>query len=244
MDFEAVADAVEGVPYMSRAQGRWVFDHIRSTGASDALDVGTAHGVSAAYMAAAGARVVSVDWARADWDPAPADVLQRAGVADRVELVRDPSSSYVWWLKNQVEARSDEAGNCEPLFDFCYLDGSHNFTIDGLAVLLVERLLRPGGWLLLDDVDWSYEQDMGDAALPYTGTESVMHPLSDEERSVPHVRAVLDLIVKPHPSFTELRVEDDRWAWARKAPGEPRRVKLTTRKSLRYLLAQALRRTD
>jgi predicted O-methyltransferase YrrM len=243
VDFEAVADAVEGVPYMTRAQGRWVHDHLRDSEARDALDLGTAHGVSAAYIASAGCRVVSVDWAGADWDPPPTAVLERAGVTDSVELVRDPSSSYVWWLKQQVEARSDDAGNCEPLFDFCYLDGAHNFAIDGIAVLLVERLLRPGGWLLLDDVDWSYDRDMGEAAIPYTQTEGVLHPLSEEERSVPHVRAVLELVVKPHPSFTELRLEDGRWAWARKAPGEPKRLELASRRSLRYMLSSALRRS-
>ena len=40
-----------------------------------------------------------------------------------------------------------------------FLDGSHNFDIDGLAVVLAEKLLRPGGWLLLDDLDWTYEQN-------------------------------------------------------------------------------------
>jgi len=242
VDFEAVADAVEGVPYMTRAQGRWVYDHIRSADARDALDLGTAHGVSAAYMASAGARVVSVDWAGAEWDPSPVTVLERAGVAERVELVRDPSSSYVWWLKMQVEERSDEAGNCEPLYDFCYLDGAHNFTIDGLAVLLVERLLRPGGWLLLDDVDWAYDKDMGEAAIPYTQAEGILHPRSQEELWVPHMRAGLDLVVKAHPSCTELRIEDGGWAWAGKGPGAPKRVELATRRSLRYMLSQFLRR--
>jgi predicted O-methyltransferase YrrM len=171
-------------------------------------------------------------------------VLGRAGVAGAVELVRDPSSSYVWWLKHQVEARSDKAGNCEPAYDFCYLDGAHNFAVDGLAVVLVERLLRPGGWLLLDDVGWSYDGGMGEAAAPYTEADGILHPLSDEERSVPHVRAVFDLVVKPHPAFTEFRLEDAWWAWARKAPGEPRRLELATRRSLKYMLSLVLRRAD
>ena len=32
-----------------------------------------------------------------------------------------------------------------PVYDFCYLDGAHDFTIDGMAVYLVEKLLRPAG---------------------------------------------------------------------------------------------------
>ena len=84
-------------------------------------------------------------------------------------------SSYTWWLKEQVQARSDRAGNVEPLYDFVYLDGAKNWTIDGLAVVLVEKLLRPGGWLLMDDLDWTYAQDPGRDA-----TDGIVHrELSD-----------------------------------------------------------------
>jgi predicted O-methyltransferase YrrM len=44
-----------------------------------------------------------------------------------------------------------------PRFDLCYLDGAHNWFVDGLAFFLVHRLLKPGGWIIFDDVDWTYE---------------------------------------------------------------------------------------
>ena len=110
-------------------------------------------------------------------------------------------SSYTWWLKEQVAARSDAHGNVEPCFDFVYLDGAKNWTIDGLAVVLIEKLLRPGGWLLMDDLEWTYAQDPGREA-----TDGIVHrELSERERTEPHLRAVFDLIVAQHPSFTELR---------------------------------------
>ena len=105
-------------------------------------------------------------------------MLGRAGLAGRVEIVRE-FSSYTWWLKEQVQARSDRAGNVEPLYDFVYLDGAKNWTIDGLAVVLVEKLLRPGGWLLMDDLDWTYAQDPGRDA-----TDGIVHrELSAPERT-------------------------------------------------------------
>ena len=147
-------------------------------------------------------------------------------------------SSYTWWLKEQVQARSDRAGNVEPLYDFVYLDGAKNWTIDGLAVVLVEKLLRPGGWLLMDDLDWTYAQDPGRDA-----TDGIVHrELSEAERTEPHLRAVFDLIVAQHPSFTEVRVQDEWWGWARKAPGEPRRYSVETSRPLGALAAGALRR--
>ena len=237
MSFEDVAAAVAGVPFMTPEQGRIVFDHVQRTGARDVLELGTAHGVSAAYLAAAGAAVTTVDFAGAAYDPAPEDVLARAGVADRVTVVRE-FSSYTWWLKERVAERSDAAGNVAPLYDFVYLDGAKNWTIDGLAVVLVEKLLRPGGWLLLDDLEWTYAQDPRRIA-----TDGIVHrELSEPERTQPHLRAVFELIVAQHPSFTELRVQDEWWGWARKAPGEPRRLTLETSRPLGALAAAAARR--
>src|SRR3954447_22285205 len=104
---------------MSPEQGRLVYDHVRSTRPAEVLELGTAHGVGAAYLAAAlvdngHGRLTTVDFAGADYDPGPETLLARAGVADRVSVVRE-FSSYTWWLKEQVQARSDGAGNVEPV---------------------------------------------------------------------------------------------------------------------------------
>jgi predicted O-methyltransferase YrrM len=233
---------VTGVPFMSPEQGRIVYDHVRAERPAEVLELGTAHGVGAAYLAAGleangAGRLTTVDFQGASYDPAPETVLARAGLAHRVEVVR-AHSSYTWWLKEEIEARSDADGNCEPRFDFVYLDGSKNWTVDGLAVFLSEKLLRPGGWLLMDDLDWTYAQDPGREA-----TDGIVHrELGEAERTQPHLRAVFDLIVAQHPSFTELRVQDEWWGWARKAPGEPRRYSVETSRPLGALATNALRK--
>src|SRR3954465_1653748 len=122
-----VARAVAGVPFMSPAQGRMLYDHLCSTGARDVLELGTAPGVGGAYMAASGAHVTTVDFQQAAYDPSPEQVLERAGVRDRVTVVRE-FSTYTWWLKERVAERSDSNGNVEPCFDFIYLDGAKNWT--------------------------------------------------------------------------------------------------------------------
>jgi predicted O-methyltransferase YrrM len=235
-----VTAAVAGIPFMSPEQGRVVFEHVRATRPREVLELGTAHGVGAAYLAAGlepGARLTTVDFAGSAYDPAPETVLARAGVADRVAVVRR-FSSYTWWLKEEVQARTDAHGNVAPRFDLVYLDGAKHFTIDGLAVVLAEKLLRPGGWLLMDDLGWTYADDPGREA-----TDGIVHrELSEPERTEPHLRAVFELIVAQHPSFTELRVQDEWWGWARKAPGEPRRYTLETSRPLGALAAGALRR--
>ncbi|MCW3015126.1 MAG: hypothetical protein JWO02_2218 [Solirubrobacterales bacterium] len=232
MRFGDVADAIEGVPFIDRWHGRALYDHIRESGVRDVLELGTAHGASVCYLAAAvaangGGTVTTVDRYHFA-GPAPEDTLGRAGLLEGVELVRIEHSSYSWWLKNEVQARSDASGNCEGAYDFCLLDGSHDWHIDGLSVLLVERLLRPGAWLALDDLDWSYERS------------AVQRPpnLSAEEIATPHVQEIFDVLLRPHPSFTQFRVDHGTWGWAQKAPDLPRRLTVQELRVERGILAQ------
>ncbi len=69
---------------------------------------------------------------------------------------RKKFDSYNWNLSNMVfEMRErHEAG----IFDAVYLDGAHNLFHDGLAVCLLKELIKDGGYLLLDDLFWSYSK--------------------------------------------------------------------------------------
>jgi predicted O-methyltransferase YrrM len=235
VELERVTEAVKGIPWMSPTQGKIVYEHIRETRPQLVLELGTAHGVSAAYMAAAlqengEGRIETVDRAGSGFEPKP--LLDSLGLGDWVDVVVREDSSYTWYLKEQIAANSDAAGNCTPIYDFCYLDGAKSWTIDGLAALLVEKLLRPDGWLLLDDLEWSYDSSPSGAAEPF--------PLSKAERSEPNIRAVFDLLVRQHPNFAEFVVQDGNWAWARKAPGAPRTYAVTASRSFTGMAASGV----
>jgi len=236
MEFDQVADAVRGIPIMTLAQGRAIYDHVIKTRPEQVLELGTAHGVSAAYIAAAldengSGHLTTLDRTSAGYEPGPDEVLRRAGLQSRVSVIVRADSSYDWYLKEQVQSRSNDAGFCEPIYDLCYLDGAHDWMIDGLAVVLVEKLLRSDGWLILDDLTWLPPQSSADA-LGY----------SVAERAEPHMKAIFDLIIKQSPNFTELRLEPDLdWAWACKKPGQPARLTIDTNRSLRGILLLRLR---
>jgi predicted O-methyltransferase YrrM len=230
MRFERAAELLDGIPNMTPSEGYSIYQHLIRTGAANVLEIGTAHAVSASYMAAAldeagAGRVTTVDSraATALRDPQPNEVLDRVGLSGLVDRVLVDDSSYTWWLKEKVQERSDDAGNCEPEYDFCYLDGAHNWTIDGFSVYLIEKLMRPGGWLLLDDLTWSY----GDRTAFGPGQGPADLRLSEREAREPHMRAVYELVVRQHPAFTEFRIEEGNWGWAHKAPEQPRRLELT-----------------
>jgi predicted O-methyltransferase YrrM len=238
--FEDIQRAVEGVPIMTPAQGRVIYDHVLDNKPRDILELGTASGVSAAYMAAALDELGRGSITTLDREQLlPATLPEDAAFAKVPELLRfvrferPPHSSYVWWLLREIEARSDAAGNCTPGYDFCYLDGAHDFTVDGLAVYLTEKLLRPDAWLLLDDLNWSYKADVADYDR---------ETYSDDEADAPHVRLIFDVLLKQHPSFTDFRVQDGSWGWAKKAPDQPRRYSLETSQSVGGLVVDRLKR--
>jgi predicted O-methyltransferase YrrM len=236
--FDDVVRGVAGVKWMSPDQGRLIYDHVLATRPDAILELGTGWGVSSAYMAAAldelgRGRVVTIDRSRSERLPDEAVYSRLPRLRERVELVRTPHSSYVWDLKEQVAERSDSDGTVRPLYDFCYLDGAHDFTIDGLAAVLVEKLLTPGGWLLVDDLDWTRAADP---------SVIVRKDLSEDELRTPHMAAVWELVVLQHPAFTQFRRDATwGWGWAQKAPGEARRLSLETSRSPGALVVQGLR---
>jgi predicted O-methyltransferase YrrM len=92
-------------------------------------------------------------------------------------------------------------------FDFCFIDGHHSWEVDGLAVLLVERILRPGGIVILDDLDWTYA-----ASRSLANTKQVQR-MPAEERDTPQVRKVFELLVKRNSAFADV-CERDGWGFA------------------------------
>lgn len=226
MEFPEAARIVGGLPlpHTSPKRGRTLYRHIIRNRPQNVLELGTARGGSAVFIAAAlqangTGHLTTVDslrWKRND--PSPHEVLEKAGLRDWVTI--DASySTYTWFLKAEVEKHLQPSGTVLPFYDLIFLDGAKNWTTDGLAVILAERLLRPNGWLLLDDLGWTYGRP-GRAAQHY---DIRLDHLSDQEREQPHLQAIFDLLIKTNPSFDRFRIQDDWWGWAHKAAVPSRR---------------------
>jgi predicted O-methyltransferase YrrM len=245
MEFDSVAQVVDGIPNMSRDRARRVYDHLVATRSRQVLELGTAHGVSACYMAAAvesqGGHVTTVDHAVATRlrEPQPGDVIERAGLTSRIDRILVEDSSYTWWLKDQITANIGAERICRPIYDFVYIDGAHNWTIDGFSFYLVDKLLRPGGWLLLDDLAWSYGASSSSFG-PGQGPDEL--GLSESERGTPHMRLVFDILVCQSQSFSNFRVEDEDWGWAQKTSDGTRSVKRLSTIGWRERAASAIRK--
>jgi predicted O-methyltransferase YrrM len=208
---EEVAERLGGVLHMTLPQARRLSRLFEEEGFRDVLELGFCHGVSTCYMAAALARngggsIVTIDLERARMlEPNIETLLTSIGERERVEIHYEPTS-YTWRLMKLIEE------DPEPRYDFCYIDGAHSWYHDGFAFFLVDRLLRPGGWILFDDLDWTYE-----------GSESVRNEpwvrrMPAEERATPQVRKVYELLVRQHAGYDSFSLEGS-WAFARKRRG-------------------------
>ena len=99
-----------------------------------------------------------------------------------------------------------------PQFDLCYFDGGHTWDVTGFGFVLVDMLLRPGGWIVFDDLPWTIEAAMqGRTEMPVHWRDA-----DSEERSTPAVKLVFDLLV-PHLGYTDRHiVNEGQWGIARK----------------------------
>jgi predicted O-methyltransferase YrrM len=244
MKFEDVRAVVDGIPFMEPDRARVLYDFIVETRPQEVLEIGFAHGVGTCYMAAAldeigQGHLTSVDLvSSAAWqDPSIEELVARAGLQQWVTVARE-KTSYTWFLKKKIEERSG-SGLCSPVYDLCLIDATKNWQIDGFGFFLVDKLLRTGGWIVFDDLKWTYEQhkDRGSS----DGIDILA--LDEDEITQPHIELIFRLLVMQSPSYGEFRVLDDWWAWAHKIQADDRaKLVVDVSDTLRAKASRALSR--
>lgn len=144
----------DDIPIVGTSVGRLLHVLVRASGARRAVEVGTAIGYSALWIAtalpAAGELVTidpdreRTDRARGFWD--------RAGVGDRIQVVNGPALEVLPTLSGP--------------FDFAFIDALKPEYAGYLEHVL--RLLRPGGTVAVDNLMWSGRVT---GSVPDDGTE-------------------------------------------------------------------------
>ena len=208
MKIDKVREKVQGLPHMTAAQADEITQVILENKFQNILELGFAHGVSTCFMAGAldelgGGHITTIDLEHArNAKPNIDSLLNDLGLAQYVTVYYEPTS-YLWRLMKMLEE------DPTPRFDFCYLDGAHDWATDGFAFFLVDKLLKPGGMIILDDLDWTLDES------PAMKNTPLVKNMPVEEKRTPQVRKIYELLVKTHPGYSDY-LEKDRWAYARK----------------------------
>jgi hypothetical protein len=103
--------------------------------------------------------------------------------------------SYNWPLAKMLQRHQ------APVYDYIFLDGAHDWAIDGLATLLCDRLLKVGGYLDFDDHDWSFAKSwsLNPKRFPLTAKM-----YTDEQVDALQVKMILDLLVRRDGRYQEV----------------------------------------
>jgi len=99
--------------------------------------------------------------------------------------------SYNWNLAKKI------LNGAKSVYDYIYLDGAHTLFTDGLCFFLCDRLLKPGGYLEIDDYDWTFAQS--------GWMKSVRHDFMTEEQiGTRQVSMIIDLFLADNDGYETL----------------------------------------
>ena len=209
--FDRVTETWGDLQYMDLPRATYLRDLIVRHDLSDLLELGFFKGKSSAYLGAVledlgRGHLTTIDRASAgNYRPGIREVLAEVELSHRVTPVF-AHRSFTWELGTMLERTP------RPQFDFCYLDGGHTWDVTGFGFLLVDMMMKPGGIILLDDLDWSI------ATSPFARSEKgrqAYEGFSDDEKAAKGVRMTFEHIAD-HLGYDVEEVPEFQWGIARK----------------------------
>jgi len=245
MKFEDIRSKVQGIPFITEDNARRLYDLIIESRPKRILELGVAHGVATCYMAAAldelgEGEITAVDLieTQKSFSPSPENLSRQVGLEEYIKIVR-MQSGYNWFLHDQIVTNTVN-DTCMPLYDLCIIDGPKNWTIDGAAFFMVDKLLQHGAHLIFDDYNWTYAE----ADSRRSETDGISHrSMSDDERSTPQIRDVFEYLVKQHPAYGSFQIiEGADWAIAHKSTKPEKTYSVVYRESFAAALHRNVRR--
>lgn len=208
LEIEKSNEILKDVPGMIFDQAVFMDNFLKKHNLNNLLELGFAHGTSSCYMASTlremgEGHLTTIDLKSAKFrQPNIETLLDKLDLNDLVTPYYE-NTSYTWRLMKFIE------DNNEPIYDFCYVDGAHDWYNDGFAFFLVDKLLKPGGWIIFDDMFWTFESS------PALKNTSRVKNMPEDEKSIPHIGQVFNLLVKTHPNYHNFEIHKS-WGIAQK----------------------------
>ena len=198
------------VKYMKEDQALVLHEIINEYDLVDLLELGFFQGKSSIYMGAimkargkGHLTTIDLEIARTK-SPSILQLIEQTGYKDLITPIF-AHRSYTWELAQMIKM------NRKPMFDFCYLDGGHTFDVTALGVSLLSILMKPGGILILDDLNWSI------AKSPHCKEHPEQAAIySTDEQSAMGVRMVWEEVL-PKFGFKQIKeIKEFSWGLAQK----------------------------
>lgn len=209
MGIKETSEELDGIFGMSYNQAAYLEKFIKSKNISEILELGFAHGVSSCYIATilkdnGEGHLTTIDLTTANYrEPNIEQLVKKLDLNKWISIYYE-YESYNWRLMNFIEDFD------EPIFDFCYIDGAHDWNIDGFSFLLVDKLLKPGGWIIFDDMYWTFNSS------PSMKNISRIRNMPEDIKNTPHVSKIFELLVKKHPDYCNFEITPFGWGIAQK----------------------------
>jgi predicted O-methyltransferase YrrM len=215
MKFDQIYEQVGVYALMSKSKARKLYDFVLKEKPRIVFEMGTHRGGSALIMAAAldelGTGTVTTFDFRDIRDLVPnAENLIRNSKLESHVCVAYCDWCFEWELGKLLERIRSSRKDKASMVDFVYIDGGHYWTSTALTFYLITNLLRPGGWVLFDDLDWVIDKHE-------SRDSGYARRISVEARQRPMVRMVFDLLVRTNGAYHNFRVTSKgSWGWAQK----------------------------
>jgi predicted O-methyltransferase YrrM len=181
---------LEAIPYMNYQQAGIIRNLIIENNYRDAIELGFFHGKSSVFIASifekiGAGHLTTFDVKSAEQrTPNILQLLANYNLSHRVTPVFC-DRSFTWELAKLIQI------NKKPIFDFCYLDGGHTLDPTGLAFFLIDMLLKPGGRIVFDDLNWTISTSPAYQSALKEGKDTYSR-FSEEEKNTPAVKLVFE----------------------------------------------------
>jgi len=244
MKFNDIYSLVGDVPFITKDNAKRLYELIIERKVKKILELGIAHGTATCIMAAAleengGGEISCVDLIdkKDHYQPSIEQQLLKAGLTQYVKISR-MQSGYTWFLHDEIK-RNTKNDVCSDIYDLCIIDGPKNWTIDGAAFFMVDKLLKSNGMIIFDDYHWSYSQ----VDKKRDATDGITHrTLSESELITPQIQDVFELLVKQHPNYGNFTLHGDSgWAIAEKINSNNKNYKIIYSENTKDVVAKFIR---
>lgn len=145
-------ELIKAVGQITREEGELIERSVNETGAEISVEIGLAFGTSALYICDSLKKTYRTKHYVIDpyqmhedsYGGIGLNNLKKAGHEGIVEFIDKPSHLALAKLEEQKKVKAD----------FIFIDGWHTFDYALVDFFMSDRILRPGGIMMIDDTDW------------------------------------------------------------------------------------------